>query len=204
MDGFGRKVLPSGPPQADILIIGEAPGRMEANYGKPFVGESGQELDNYLERNNINRWNCRVTNVFPFRPPANRDPKPEEIEQYLPDLLAEIERCDPRYIITCGKVPLNVFKPDAKTMEFEHGVPFMFKSITVIPCYHPAAGLHRPKVMTSLLEDFEVVGKVVRGEYVWPTPKKTTPQYKEVSTILEFWNYIDDNMQAQRVVSIDT
>lgn len=95
-----------GPEDADILLIGEGPGRNEDEQGLPFVGKSGKILDEILEKNDLTRGdNVRITNAVRCRPPNNRDPKSGELENCKGYLYTEIQRVDPSVIVTLGRVP---------------------------------------------------------------------------------------------------
>lgn len=177
----GMPVWGSGLTTSQIMIIGEAPGKWEDRDGKPFVGKSGKELDNYLLRfAHINRGACYVTNVVKCRPDAkDRDPKPGEIaictENYLTQELIEVH---PRFIIAAGKIATQwLFQAPAK-MEMVHGIGYRWSGVgisaTVMPVYHPSYGLHSTRKMRFIQEDFEMVGEIVRGRgdvREWPKIK---------------------------------
>ncbi len=159
------------------MIIGEAPGKWEDKYGKPFVGKSGKELDNYLSRfAHISRDACYITNVVKCRPDSrDRDPKPEEIaicsEMYLRE---EIREVAPRFIIAAGKFAASWLFQSPVKMEMVHGIGYYWfckdtshtgytTRAVVIPVYHPSYGLHSTRKMRFIQEDFESVGEIVRG-----------------------------------------
>lgn len=93
-----------GPADAAILFVGEAPGEREDARGEPFVGRSGDILDEVLRDNGLDRTDVRITNTVRCRPPDNRDPTAAEVENCRPYLVAEIERVNPAVIVTLGKV----------------------------------------------------------------------------------------------------
>lgn len=170
-----------GPMNAEVYLVGEAPGKEENNYRRPFVGDSGQELDKlYLPRAGLSRSQVRVHNCWQYRPPDNRDPLPMEIFMGLRDLMEDIAQVNPRVIVAMGRFAIASFMgctADDVDMELEHGVPFSWNGRTVVPTYHPAIGLHMPRMMNFLLWDWDRVGEVVRGEYR-PRTQSTLKDYK--------------------------
>lgn len=105
VESRSRIVNGTGPEDADLLIVGEAPGEREDEEGEPFVGRSGTQLDEKLRENGIGREEVRITNCVRCRPPENRDPTKEELENCRGYLEREIELVDPALIMTVGKVP---------------------------------------------------------------------------------------------------
>ncbi|MEM4780582.1 MAG: uracil-DNA glycosylase [Halalkalicoccus sp.] len=105
VEGRSRIVNGTGPEDADLLIVGEAPGEQEDSEGEPFVGRSGAQLDEKLREHGIPREEVRITNCVRCRPPENRDPTREELENCRGYLEREIELVDPDLIVTVGKVP---------------------------------------------------------------------------------------------------
>lgn len=150
-------VFGEGDPNAAIYFLGEAPGRFEDLKGRPFVGQAGKLLDKLLAEIGLKRDEVYISNIVRFRPPANRDPKPEEIAAFLPYVDEEIEIIKPKVIVTLGRFSMNKFLPDAK-ISTVHGIPhpIEFKGIKVVimPMYHPAAALRSGKLYQILKEDF--------------------------------------------------
>lgn len=105
VESRSRIVNGTGPEDADLLIVGEAPGEQEDREGEPFVGRSGSELDEKLREHGIPREEVRITNCVRCRPPENRDPTKEELENCRGYLEREIDIVDPDLIMTVGKVP---------------------------------------------------------------------------------------------------
>lgn len=105
VESRSRIVNGTGPEDADLLIVGEAPGEQEDREGEPFVGRSGSELDERLREQGIPREEVRITNCVRCRPPENRDPTKEELENCRGYLEREIELVDPELVMTVGKVP---------------------------------------------------------------------------------------------------
>jgi len=161
-----------GNADADILIIGEAPGKKEDREGLPFVGASGKFLAEMLATINLTRADIYITNIVKYRPPNNRDPLPEEIldcEQWLHEQIKIIE---PKVIVTLGRHAMEHFVPGGKISE-AHGKIFKkdFSTIgeqTFFVLYHPAAALYNGSLRQTLIEDFKkipgVVEKIKRGK----------------------------------------
>jgi uracil-DNA glycosylase family 4 len=150
--GRVKAVPGEGPPDAKVLLIGEAPGYHENQQGRPFIGQAGQFLEELLGVAGLTRSDVFITNVVKCRPPGNRDPQPDEIaacSDYLSRQTAELK---PRVIVTLGRYSLGRFLPAAR-ISAVHGRPHRIGTVTVFPMYHPAAALHQPTLRTTLLED---------------------------------------------------
>lgn len=166
-------VLGSGSLNADIVFIGEAPGKNEAMTGKPFVGAAGKILDDMLESINLKREDVYITNIVNDRPPENRDPKPKEIEIYTPILEELLELISPKIIATLGRFSMEfILKKfgveDIKTITEMHGKAIEFHSeedetVIVVPLYHPAATIYNQKLRPELKKDFEVMSKIINS-----------------------------------------
>lgn len=162
-------VLGQGNPDADIVFIGEAPGKSEDEQGLPFVGAAGKFLNEMLAEAGMDRSDVYITNIVKYRPPNNRDPLPEEKTAFLPYLLKQLEIIDPKAIITLGRHSMEYFLPDAKISQI-HGQAVRKKVIyhdktehewLVIPLYHPAAALYNGGMRSVLIEDFLRVPKII-------------------------------------------
>ncbi|WP_222918502.1 uracil-DNA glycosylase [Natrinema sp. SYSU A 869] len=138
-----------GPLSADVMLIGEAPGKQEVNQGEPFVGQAGQQLDRALEAIGYDRRDLYITNLVKVRPPENRDPHVDEIEAWWPVLEAEIERVDPAVLVPLGSFATDELLETGETITDLHGREFEREGRTVVPAFHPAAALYdRSKVDT--------------------------------------------------------
>ncbi|PIR97944.1 MAG: hypothetical protein COT89_01680 [Candidatus Colwellbacteria bacterium CG10_big_fil_rev_8_21_14_0_10_42_22] len=144
-------VFGEGNPDAEVLFVGEAPGFHEDQQGRPFVGRAGKLLDKLLEETKQRRGDYYITNIVKRRPPQNRDPLPEEIESYRPYLEEQIRIISPKVIAPLGRYSMNYFLPKAK-ISTDQGKVFWWKSILIIPVYHPAAALRR----AALVEDIKI------------------------------------------------
>jgi DNA polymerase len=137
-----------GDPDADLLFVGEAPGAQEDREGEPFVGRSGDVLTDGLRDRGLAREDVRITNCVRCRPPENRDPHAEELENCRPYLEAEVDRVDPALIVTLGKVPSEhlLGRSVAVTKEAGtvHDVRVADDSRRLLVCVHPAATLYDP------------------------------------------------------------
>ncbi len=161
-----QPVFGFGNPKANIVFIGEAPGKKEDQTGVPFVGAAGKLLDTMLASININRADIYITNTVKYRPPNNRDPKPEEAAACFPWLSEELALIKPKLIVFLGRHALHRYFPEAKISEV-HGT-LLQKNIPGIPTqyflplYHPAAALYNGSMRTVLMEDFAQIPKVLK------------------------------------------
>jgi DNA polymerase len=153
---FSRKraVPGEGPIDAEIMFIGEGPGFHENEQGRPFVGAAGKFLDELLDKIGLRRDQVYITNVVKCRPPANRDPKPEEVETCTKHYLErQIQAINPRVIITLGRYSMGLFLSNAKISDV-HGQAVWVKGRMIVPMYHPAAGLHQVSLKPEIEKDF--------------------------------------------------
>ncbi|PIQ66371.1 MAG: uracil-DNA glycosylase [Candidatus Zambryskibacteria bacterium CG11_big_fil_rev_8_21_14_0_20_42_18] len=164
-------VIGEGNHFAEIMFVGEAPGKNEALTGKPFCGRAGKILDELLISIGIDRKDVYVTNIVKDRPPENRDPLPEEIEAYGPFLDRQIEIIAPKVIATLGRFSMQ-YVMSRFALEWElssisdiHGKVFDAEpngtKIKVIPLYHPAATIYNQHLLGTLKEDFQVLKTLI-------------------------------------------
>jgi DNA polymerase len=149
-----------GNPEAEIMFIGEGPGQVEDEQGRPFVGPAGQLLNELMEKNGIKREEVWITNVIKHRAPGNRDPLPQEVEAYWPLLKEEIEIIQPKLIILLGRHALERFLPGMSISKVR-GQPMRVGGQVFLPIYHPAVALHNPKFRSALEEDFAKIPRVL-------------------------------------------
>lgn len=154
-------VFGEGNINAQILFIGEAPGQREDELQRPFVGRSGQLLNKMLEEIGMKREDVYITNIVKRRPPANRDPLPQEIEAYKPYLTQQIEILQPTIIATLGRFSMNYFLPDAKISR-DQGKLFCVHHYYIYPLYHPAAALRGNAMMGEFRESFKKLPRVLK------------------------------------------
>ena len=150
-------VMGDGRADADIVLIGEAPGKNEDLQGKPFVGAAGTFLDEMLAAAQLRRQDVYITNIVKYRPPNNRDPLPEEKRTFWPYLMRQLQIIQPKVVITLGRHSGMAFIPDL-AISRDHGNPcwaqFNGLKFLVIPLYHPAAALYNGALRQTLIDDF--------------------------------------------------
>lgn len=154
-------VFGEGSPDAEVVFIGEAPGRFEDETGKPFVGASGKFLDELLAGIGLDRSQVYITSIVKFRPPGNRDPKPAEKEVFMPHLQAQLEAISPKLIVTLGRHAANCFLPRLK-IGVSHGQPQQWQGKTILPLYHPAVGLYNRRSRGMLADDFAKIPQILK------------------------------------------
>lgn len=154
-------VMGSGNPSAEIVLIGEAPGKREDETGQPFVGASGRFLDTMLAAAGLNRSDIYITNIVKYRPPNNRDPSKSEKAEFWPYLLRQIDIIDPQVIVTLGRHSGAMFVPDLQIAR-DHGQPKVFEGRLVVPLYHPAAALYNGSMRQVLIDDFVGMVKLIQ------------------------------------------
>lgn len=163
-------VMGDGNPDADIVFIGEAPGKNEDEQGKPFVGAAGKFLNEMLAAADLNRDNVYITNIVKYRPPNNRDPSPEEKQAFWPYLAKQLEIIDPKAIVTLGRHSMEFFLPEAKISQIHgHAVRKKVKfndgtehDWLIVPLYHPAAALYNGSLRQTLIDDFLHVPEAIK------------------------------------------
>ena len=168
-------VVGEGSLDAQIMLIGEAPGEREAKTGRPFVGASGRLLDELLASIGVKREDIYITNVVKDRPPENRDPTPEEIALYAPLLRKQIELIQPRVIATLGRFAMNfvidflnvTLKQTPKISEL-HGKVLQgqagYGPVAVVPLFHPAVALYSTQQRGTLFTDFETLRPFLKSD----------------------------------------
>lgn len=155
--GATQLVMGDGNADADIVFIGEAPGKNEDEQGVPFVGAAGKFLNEMLKAAQLDRHDVYITNIVKYRPPNNRDPSPDEKKAFWPYLMRQLEVIEPRVVITLGKHSGAAFIPDLHISQ-DHGMPRTVRcqdrAFLVIPLYHPAAALYNGGLRQTLIDDF--------------------------------------------------
>jgi len=153
-------VFGTGNPTADLLLIGEAPGREEDIQGEPFVGRAGKLLNRILESIDFRREEVYIGNILKCRPPKNRDPLPEEIEKCEPYLKKQIEIIGPIIILTLGRVAAQtLLKTKASLKDLRQKIHF-YQNIRTIVTYHPAALLRNPQNKRPTWEDMKFLRRI--------------------------------------------
>jgi DNA polymerase len=170
-DGATQLVFGDGNPNADLVFIGEAPGKNEDIQGRPFVGAAGRFLNEMLESIGLRREDIYITNIVKYRPPNNRDPLPEEKKAFLPYLQAQLEVIQPKVVATLGRHSMNCFLPDLQISQV-HGQPKRVRlqmkehsgdvlEIVILPLFHPAAALYNGGMRQTLIDDFAAIPTIL-------------------------------------------
>lgn len=150
-------VMGDGNVNAEIVFIGEAPGKKEDETGVPFIGSAGRFLNDMLAEAGMDRTDVYITNIVKYRPPDNRDPLPAEKAAFLPYLIKQLEIINPEVVVTLGRHSMEYFLPGEKISDI-HGSPVLVefgnREIIVIPLFHPAAALYNGKLRQTLIDDF--------------------------------------------------
>lgn len=154
-------VFGTGNADAEILLIGEAPGKNEDLTGEPFVGAAGKFLNEMLASINLERSDIYITNIVKYRPPNNRDPLPAEKTDFLPYLARQIDVIDPALIITLGRHSMDSLLPGLK-ISSAHGEPKRYNGRVYLPLFHPAAALYNGGLRQTLLDDFAHIPQILK------------------------------------------
>jgi len=171
-EGATRLVFGDGSASAEVVFIGEAPGKNEDLQGKPFVGAAGKFLDEMLGMIGLARKDIYITNIVKYRPPNNRDPEPEEKKAFLPYLQSQLEIIQPKVVVTLGRHSMNCFLPDLQISKV-HGEPKRVKlslkkhaddvlEVVILPLFHPAAALYNGGMRQTLIDDFSLIPAILK------------------------------------------
>ena len=139
-----RFVEGEGPPDADIMLVGQNPGKEEDRTGRPFVGRAGKYLDKVLTQSGMARKEIYLTSIVKCRTPDNRTPTKQEIAVSIPYLVKQIEHIAPKLVVLMGKVAWHTPRNDGPTY---------------IETYHPAAAMRFPKIQKKFENDFRKIGE---------------------------------------------
>jgi uracil-DNA glycosylase len=146
-----------GSPNADLMFIGEAPGRDEDLQGEPFVGRAGQLLTDIIKAMKLTRDDVYIANVIKCRPPENRNPEPDEMEACRPYIRRQIEIIQPKVIVTLGRFALQSLTEKAYAVSAVRGQWLEYNGIKVMPTYHPAYLLRTPAAKKDVWADMKKV-----------------------------------------------
>ena len=161
-EGRTNIVFGEGNPHAQVMVIGEAPGKNEDLQGRPFVGAAGKFLDELLAAAGLKREDIFIANVLKCRPPSNRNPKPEEIEACAKFLRQQTQSIDPAVIVTLGNFATQFILRTGVGITHLRGTVQRAGRFLVLPVFHPAAAIYDRSKRDVLLSDFEQVGSLVR------------------------------------------
>jgi uracil-DNA glycosylase len=152
-------------PDADIVFIGEAPGKNEDEQGIPFVGAAGKFLNEMLAGIGLERQDIYITNIVKYRPPNNRDPLPEEKKAFWPYLVRQLEIIQPKVVVTLGRHSMEYFLPGQKISRI-HGQPTQAtvgkETMVILPSYHPTAALYNGGMRQTLIDDFNTMPEIIK------------------------------------------
>jgi len=161
--GRTQIVFGVGNPDADLMFVGEAPGGDEDIQGIPFVGRAGQLLTDIIEKGlQIPRKDVYIANVIKCRPPGNRNPEPDEIEQCEPFLFRQIEIIQPKVIVTLGKFAAQTLLRTDAPISRIRGRTFEYRGAKLVPTFHPAYLLRNPASKREVWEDMKLVRRLLR------------------------------------------
>jgi DNA polymerase len=169
-----RLVFGAGNADADIMFVGEAPGAQEDQLGLPFVGRAGKLLDQLLGEIGLERGDVFINNCLMCRPPGNRDPLPEEIEECTPFLMKRIELIEPKVICTLGNYatkllsgsPIGITRVHGSAQAREIGG----RMVALYPLFHPAAALRSTSVLELLRADMRRLPELISQHVSEPDP----------------------------------
>ncbi len=165
-----QAVFGEGNPAAEVLFVGEAPGAVEDQTGRPFVGPAGQLLDRILNAAmGLRREDVYIANVNKCRPPGNRDPQPDEVAACLPYLTEQIRAIRPRVVVALGRVAAHNLLGRTDSLRQLRGQELAFEGIPVVVTYHPAALLRDPSLKADTWEDVKRVNRML-GRPERPAP----------------------------------
>jgi len=153
-------VMGEGNLDAEIVFIGEAPGKNEDEQGRPFVGAAGKFLNEMLAEASLKREDVYITNIVKYRPPNNRDPLPEEKHAFWPYLLGQLKVINPKLVVTLGRHSMEYFLPSQKISQV-HGQTKRNGDLVIMPLFHPAAALYNGAMRQTLIDDFKKVPKIL-------------------------------------------
>lgn len=179
--GATQLVFGDGNPGAEVVFVGEAPGKNEDQQGLPFVGAAGQFLNEMLAGIGLARSDVYITNIVKYRPPDNRDPYPEEKAAFLPFLKKQLLAIDPKLIVTLGRHSMETLLPGLRISEC-HGRPKRVKILAgdpgagtmqgadeqavatwvILPLFHPAAALYNAGLRQTLIDDFALIPAILK------------------------------------------
>ena len=160
--GATHLVFGDGSPDAEVVFVGEAPGKNEDEQGLPFVGAAGRFLNEMLEAVGMKRAQVYITNIVKYRPPDNRDPYPDEKMAFLPYLKAQLDVIGPKLVVPLGRHSMEVLLPPELKISQCHGQAKRYKGQVFMPLFHPAAALYNGGMRQTLMDDFKKVPALLK------------------------------------------
>jgi len=166
LHGLGRQkiVFGVGSPDADLMFVGEAPGADEDRQGEPFVGRAGQLLTKIIETMfDLRRQDVYIANLIKCRPPGNRNPEPDEVEQCEPFLSRQIDTIRPKVIVALGKFAAQSLLRTTDPIKELRGREYPYRDGILVPTYHPAYLLRQPSAKKYVWADMKRVRAILAG-----------------------------------------
>ena len=166
LHALGRRqiVFGVGNPSADLMFVGEAPGADEDVQGEPFVGRAGQLLTRIIEAIGLKREDVYIANVIKCRPPGNRNPEPDEVEQCEPFLFRQIDAIKPKVIVALGKFAAQSLLKTAEPITKLRGREYKYRDAILMPTYHPAYLLRNPSAKRDVWADMKRVRDILNEQ----------------------------------------
>lgn len=166
LHSLGRRqiVFGVGNPGADLMFVGEAPGRDEDVQGYPFVGRAGQLLTKIIEAIDLRREEVYIANVIKCRPPENRNPEPDEVAACEPFLFAQIDAVRPKVVVALGTFAVRTLLESDAPISRLRGKVYDFRGVKLVPTFHPAYLLRSPDKKRETWDDMKKVRALLRGE----------------------------------------
>jgi len=164
-EGRTQVVFGAGDPNANLMIVGEAPGQREDEQGIPFVGPSGKLMETLLGEIGLARTDAYIANVVKCRPPRNRDPRSEEIDACGDYLRSQLRLVDPMVVLTLGNFSSKLLLKTTLGITRLRGTAYPWWGRFLVPTFHPAAALRgSARVLEEMRHDFSLVARVISGE----------------------------------------
>jgi DNA polymerase len=166
LHALGRKqiVFGVGNPNADLMFVGEAPGADEDIQGEPFVGRAGQLLTKIIEAIGLKREDVYIANVIKCRPPGNRNPEPDEVEQCEQFMFRQVDTVKPKVIVALGKFAAQALLKTSDPITRLRGREYKYREAILMPTYHPAFLLRTPSAKRDVWEDMKRVREILKGD----------------------------------------
>jgi uracil-DNA glycosylase len=161
--GRTQVVFGVGNPDAELMFVGEAPGGDEDIQGIPFVGRAGQLLTKIIEAIELRRDDVYIANVIKCRPPGNRNPEPDEVQQCEPFLFRQIDTIEPKVIVALGKFAAQTLLRTDDPISRLRGRVFDYRGAKLIPTFHPAYLLRNPSAKREVWEDMKLVRSLLKS-----------------------------------------
>lgn len=160
--GATQLVFGDGNASAEVVFVGEAPGKNEDEQGKPFVGAAGRFLDEMLAMIHLERKDIYITNIVKYRPPNNRDPEPAEKTAFLPYLQEQLDIIQPKLVVCLGRHSMDALLLPGLKISQVHGQPKRYLGHVYLPLFHPAAALYNGGMRQTLIDDFARIPAILK------------------------------------------